>query len=973
MAFDLCDQCGRGYMSDSEVTVFIVQGRENEISQLQLRLNSALAGNPQVAFVAGDAGVGKTVLVREFCRLAQESNPKLVVAWGECSTQRGLSEPYLPFKEIISLLAGNVENSLVTNTLSKENESRLKRLMAHTGEAIVELGPDLVGTFIPGVGLLLRAGAFVAKKAGWLKSLEKLVKNPPSREQLKPEQLFEQFGRVVVQVSKKAPLILVLDDLHWSDKGTLDLLFYFTRRIRNVTGLSLLIVGMYRLAEVKLGREGSRHPLEPVLNETKRYWGEVEISLMSTVGGTNGRRFVDALLDTEPNRLDENFRALIFQRTEGHPLFTIELLRALQEREVITRDNQSRWFVCSEVTLEELPDRIEAVLNERIGRVDQDLREVLACGCVEGQTFTAEVMAQVLHREKLWLAHRLDEELTQLHQLILPAGEVELNHQRLHFYRFRHPLFQQYLYESLGPLRREELHAAIGKAVEELYQEHVSSIAGKLAWHFDLAGEADKAIKYYYEAATQARQIFAHDNALNLYDRALELLRTDTDPELHFGLLSGRRRIYRLQGKKTEEFTDLTEMLKVGEQINDVRLLAKTRDWRASYYVTLNDYETAKKESQEGLRAAREAQDLQLISQCLSTMALATRWGGDLKTALNVAQEGLVAAQRAGDQEEEADSLIHLGLIRFDLGEFDKARAYLESALAIFQSIRDRLGECNSHYLLSYVAYGCGNFAEAHCHSEQALALSRKVGNREHEAETLNSLAIYYLDLGDYPTAVSYCEQALSIYREIEDRRGEALGLLNLGLALGEQGRFRDALERLEQALYIGRSIGGKRTEAYALTYMGLVFEGLGQSEEASRAYAQAVDLRRHLGQDALSIDGLAGLARTALSMGQLSDAQGYTRQILQWISKNGAEGIECPIRVYRTCTEVLQASGESARARAIAGEAYTLLMGRADRIDNPELRHSFLNNVSFNREIAEIWAESQGESTKTAPYLDEC
>ena len=150
--------------------------RERELERFDGFLGRALAGQGQVCFVTGEAGSGKTTLVLEFARRAQEEHGDLVVAVGQSDAQTGEGDAYLPFREVLGQLTGDVEGKLAQEAISQENASRLRKLLALSGQALVELGPDLIGIFVPGAGLATRLGAFVADKAGWMDRLERLTK-----------------------------------------------------------------------------------------------------------------------------------------------------------------------------------------------------------------------------------------------------------------------------------------------------------------------------------------------------------------------------------------------------------------------------------------------------------------------------------------------------------------------------------------------------------------------------------------------------------------------------------------------------------------------------------------------------------------------------------------------------------------------------------------------------------------------------
>ena len=141
-------------------------------------------------------------------------------------------------------------------------------------------------------------------------------------------------------LSKDHTLILVLDDLQWADSGSLNLLFHLARDLKNCR---ILLLGTYRPDDVALGRDGARHPLELILNELKRYNGDIIIDL-SNSSSDESRTFTNELINSEPNDLDATFREKLFAHTDGHPLFAVELLRNLQERGSLLKDQDGCWI-----------------------------------------------------------------------------------------------------------------------------------------------------------------------------------------------------------------------------------------------------------------------------------------------------------------------------------------------------------------------------------------------------------------------------------------------------------------------------------------------------------------------------------------------------------------------------------------------------------------------------------------------------
>lgn len=901
----------------------------------------------------------------------------------------------MPFKEMLRALSGDRDAGSTGTVISQENARRLKRTAGYSGQAIIELAPDLVGVFVPLAGLFMKAASFIAKKIGWVEFLERLEKGIEYQADVAPEQIFEQFTRVVLKISESIPLILVLDDLHWADAGSLSLLFYLSRRLSEAK-CRLMIIGTYRPSEVKLSHEDSRRLLESISNEVQRYRGDVEIDLTATVSGETGRAFVIAALDAEPNSFDEDFRRSIFELTQGHPLFTVELLIALRERGVVSKDERGRWFVSRPVSLEELPKKVEAVIKERVDRVEPELRTVLNCGSVEGEEFTAEVVSHVHDLPMLRLSKYLDSDLRARHRLIKEMGEARSGEQPLHYYRFQHSLFRQYLYDSLGRLQRQQLHGAVGAALEKVHASDLGAVAGKLALHFDLAGDAAKAILYYRQAADWARLSFSSEAALSLYSRALEILGADGEVTLRFELLMGRERVLNLTGRRERQKADLDELLKLIGVKGDDSHLAEVYNRLADYHSVLSDFEASISIAAKAEEVARRCGNARAEAASLALQAWVYQRLGKSESARRAALTAIDAADAVGDLRSKAGAFNHLGSVCHDAGSYTEAQEYYEQALEIMRALSDVRGEAITQINLGVIHYRTRRYAEARRCYEEALAVRHNIGDKVGEAAVLSNLGVLYYTtreyeaainaqkralnirievgekqgegislmnlalvehaLGYYPEARAHLIEAVEIRRALRDRRGVAIGLNNLANVLCATGEYDYAVLLQRRALRKLRNIGARADEAYSLSYLGRALEGCGRLVAADEAYAAALRMRRDLGQQALAVSDLAGLARVASARGEMVTALGHVREALAGVEEHGPAGIDDVGVVYLTCVRVLEKSGHTEWASDVLRQARSDIMDVAVKIEHDDMRRSFLNNVPEHAELNRLW-----------------
>lgn len=638
-----------------------VVARETQLTRLEDALAAALGGAGRVVFIAGEVGSGKTALLGEFTRRALQAHPELLIATGSCDAAAGIGDPYLPFREILQLLTGDIEPKRAGATLTPEHARRLWTATPDAMKALVEHGPDLVDSFVPGAGLALRAEAFTGAfaRSSWPDAahmrLEQLLRlhtdappsaHPAAGRSMHQSDIFEQATHVLQTLARRHPLCLLLDDLQWADTGSLSLLFHLGRRI---AASRILVVAAYRPDDVVTVPGADRRPLELVVNELRRISGEETIDL----DACDGRDFVTALLRAEPYHLGPDFGELLLRRTEGHPLFTVELLRSLEERGDLVRDADGRWTEGPELHWDRLPARVEAAIAERIGRLSDQCRTLLAAASVEGQEFTAEVIARAAAVSEQTVFQCLSGDLAHRHRLVTAVSVQRAGQQRLSRYRFRHHLFQQFLYDHLDEVRRSHLHESIGDTLERLHVEtpnELDALAPRLAWHYAMAGLADRAAACHLRAGYRAARLSAYEEAIAHLSRGLALLdalpATPDRVRLKLDLRLAMALPYSLLlGFWAPERTDALE--------------------RA--------YELAQHPALSASLQRRRA---------LAAVAFFANWSAQPERTLEIGKELLRLAEQAQDQEHIRLAHSLLGSAHAMRAELTEAHAYLDRALA---------------------------------------------------------------------------------------------------------------------------------------------------------------------------------------------------------------------------------------------------------------------------------------------------
>jgi predicted ATPase len=960
-------------------------------------LQRALVDEGQICFVTGEAGSGKTALVHKFTQRAQEKHRELVTAFGQCDAQTGMGDAYLPFREVLDLLTGDVDAKVEQGAITKENARRLRGIVSSSAEALMELGPDLLELFIPWAGLAVRLSSFAAEKTGLMDRLKQRFgrdRQPraPKTEGIDQSQIFEQYVSVLQALSNHHPLLIVLDDLQWADASSIELLFHLVRRMGDA---ALLVVATYRPDEVALGRAGGRHPLDKVLAELKRYRGDIWIDL-DKAQETAGLQFVNTLLDREPNRLGETFRATLFRHAGGNALFTVELLREMQQRGDLVRDETGRWVAGSALDWSLLPARIEGVIRERLLRLQGESKQSLTVASVEGTEFTAEVVAQVQRIEPRALVRQLSNEVDRQQHIIESQGTRRLGGQRLSRYAFEHHLFQRYLYGTLDEIERAYLHEDVGLALEAVYDDQADEIAVQLARHFVAAELGDKARRYLRTSGERAAARYAHEEARAYLTHALELTPSDAREE-RYAILLTREHVFHMRGERDLQHKDLRALESLADELADNTRKTEVALRAARYAETISDYPQAAERTLAAIELAQAIGDSASEAAAYLQSGRVAWHQGDYEGARPQLQRALSLARQAALRSIEADCLNNLGIVSWYQGNFEGARIRFEEALPVKQETGDRQGE--GHILMNLASVSCerGRYTEAVAYQQEALATYRATGYRRGQGMALCNLSVLLFEQGEYHRARTCLDECLPIYHGIEDQEGVIASLINMGIISLYVGSHDEAKRHLQEALTLSREIGDRRgeTEAliylsllahhlgddkvarthgeqalrlakksrdlrnrgHALTHLGHALAGLGHMQEAAEAYEEAIELRRQSGEHHRAAESLAGLARVSLALGRPAEALSHVEEILGYLDMNTLDGTDEPFRIYLSCFRVLEANDDD-RAQNVLLRARKLFDERLRNIEKPKLRRSFIEHVPSHSKLAREWRD---------------
>jgi DNA-binding winged helix-turn-helix (wHTH) protein/predicted ATPase len=455
-----------------------VLGRETELAKLHGWLDQALAGERQTVFVTGEPGIGKTTLVQAF--LQQAAGDSILIARGQCLEHYGSGEAYLPVLDGFSRLCRSVAAAQVLNCLRQHAPSWLAQM------------PSVIQ---PAERTVLQSQAQGATR----------------------ERMLREMAEAIEAIAAEFPLLLVLEDLHWSDYSTLDLMSYLARRQDRAR---LLVIGTYRPVDVIVGD----HPLKGVKRELQAHNLCRELPLEYLA-----EEAVAEYLNTRfpGHQLPARLRRTIYQRTEGNPLFMVNLVEYLIDQKMIVEE-KGAWNLRVELSDIEkgVPTNLRQLIEKQIERLDPDQRTVLEAASVAGMECSSIAIAAGLDMPIASVEKHCDE-LAGRHQFLSPAWLVELPDGTVTpRHRFIHVLYRDVPYRMMAPMRRSQIHQRIAERGVAIYGDHCSEIAAELAMHFEQSRDWPHALEYLLKAAENAAACSAHHEASDLANRGLEILKS---------------------------------------------------------------------------------------------------------------------------------------------------------------------------------------------------------------------------------------------------------------------------------------------------------------------------------------------------------------------------------------------------------------------------------------------------------------
>ena len=927
-------------------------GRERELCRLQEAYKTAVdQRETTIITLVGDAGVGKSRLLYEFENWI-ELRPELIGYLKGRAFQQTQGIPHFLLKDMLATRFQILESDSL-QTVRRKFINELAEVLPEDGE----MKAHILGTWL----------GYDFSDSPHLQP----IKDDPEQIKNRATLYLTQF---LTAISNKQPVVILLEDIHWADKGSLDAVFDLVRRQPQ---LPLLIICLAR----------------PSLYERHPQWGKslkgVARLDVAPLSDEDTRALVEEILhqvETLPRLLID----LVGSRAEGNPFYAEELIKMLIDDGIIVTGGE-KWHVTEEKLLGlEVPTTLTGVLQARLDSLNRNERQVIQQASVIGRTFWDKALAEFPGDGQTALPALSARGFIYFQAGTAFAGTAE--------YVFKHALLRDVIYETVLKRLRHLYHELVADWLVVAAQsngriDEYSSVIGK---HFELANNRKKAAIWYDRAGNQAAATFSYEEAIHYLTLALRFTDED-DIAARFAYLQTREKAYDMQGNRTAQHEDLDSLTLLANKLGSTEqvtialrrinyaistsnysdatsaaqeVINLTQTIVAATLVTeaeghelwgyalwrLGQFQEAQKRLETSLNLAEEIGNNECIAKCLNSLGNLSGIQGNDATARKYFSDALSIWRDLGDRRGESVVLGNLGIIAEHQQDYAKAQAHHEQALTIKREVGDRKGEAAILLNLGSLALKQGNYVRARINYEQSLAIQRQIDDRQGEATSLTGLGVVVYEQGKDAEARLFHEESLAIKRAVGDRFGEMASLYNIGAVAMNQEDYVTAQGYFEQSLVICNEIGNRYAEGINLNELGAVALAQADFQLAESHYHQALAIRQEMNQTHHCVEDWAGLAQVNLSLGNRKRAYHYSEKILNYLNENPhLHGAEYRLRAFRFIWEALISLDQNSEADRVLTQAAQIIGDYLAKNEEPDLQATYLSQP-HHRVLWEAW-----------------
>jgi tetratricopeptide (TPR) repeat protein len=820
---------------------------------------------------------------------------------------------------------------------------------------------DAIGALLDGPGRERLASLMRTYAPTWCTELPAAFASTGAFERLQQEtigatkeRMMREMGDALGMFAASSPIVLLLEDLHWADPSSVDLLRHICQRIGTQR---LLIAGTFRPEDI----ERSNHPLKSYKAEMQTHHLCEEVALHSL-----GRDHIAEYLNATfmPNDFPPELAALIHDKTEGHPLFATNLLQYLGERGDIAKVN-AHWKLVrplAEMDLE-APESVRSLIGKKIDALEEEERRTLQYASVEGTEFLSTVVASLLGVDEVDLEERLAH-LEKTDRLIETRGEEELPDGSLATrYRFSHALYQNFLYGNLVNKRRTMLHQQAGEQLARHYGKRAAQIATQLAMHFELGRDFARAIEHLIQAGDNATKLYANAEAAEHYTHALDLvekLPAEGRAEILVTLYEKRGAVNMALSRFPESIDDYTNMLKHQDALGSPEKQSAALNALALTLFFAHRLEEMEERTTEAIAAAKRAGSEELRLQTLALLGLKHLCYGELPEGKAILDDVIQTARAIKHKPTLTAGLVWRGCLYFFQTDYERVIEIETEARQLASEIRDSFLLLTSMFFLGLSQGNLGRMSEALSTLKEAIDMARRNGDHFWFPRMPNCIGWIHRELQDFEGALKHDEEGLGVSRQHHVLEAEANSLINLGIDYTHSGKTQETISAFNDVRDIFNRDAWFRWR-YNIRLEAATAEHWLRQGDLSKAREFAQRLLDTAGRyEAHKYIAVAHKLTAQISIAA-GDPAGGESEFMAALGELRQHPV--PVVAWKTYAELgrLKSSlGDSAAARESFARAAGIVNACAANINDAALRETFLNSEA----VREVMAGADGSLT---------
>ncbi len=715
-------------------------------------------------------------------------------------------------------------------------------------------------------------------------------------------QIADRFLDLFTDMSDDHPLLILLEDLQWTDESSLFVIDYLSR---NINSEKILIICTRR--------SGKGEATERVVGDLQSD-GYLEDMRLSKLTIHDLKELVDGLYS--PNEFPDNLVNRLSDECEGNPFFVIEMLKQMEQEGGIEMIEGTYRLSKGEFTI---PSSVEEVVYHRLELLEPQAIALIEYASCEG--------GEIDSRIPEWFDFVGDsatgmEALMDSGMLVKEDGK----------YSFSHAIFRDVIYDSLSRWWKNSYHHRLGEYYELTYRDDLPEVYYELARHYGNTNDHSKAYDYSYKAGEKAENALAPEQAIVFYGKALntvgELRLKEGEDERRRDILERLGDMRGLLGDLEDALEyyhkglDLTEDTKIkavmhrklgnvfmitGEydrsiqecdtgiellEENDPEVVRLNRV-KGRTYMRKGDYDDAIKLFEEGLALAELSGDDGEVAEISHNLGTVEWYRGNYGKALEYLEDALEIRKKLDDHRGVARTATNIGIVYYSRGDLDRALEYYRQALVSFEKMGDKVNLASVYGNMGMAYFKRSSYEKALEHFELCLDIFQRVGDKGSAAASIVNIALVHERRGDTANALVNHKKALEIMEKLDDKDSMATSILNMGSVYIKLGDMEKGLYYNQKALELSESIGGKETMAHSLFNIGLIMRKKGMYKESKDFHKQAVTIADEIGSTDISIETYCELVRDELAVGDVEMAMEYAIKAEELSKKTNSRKLE--------------------------------------------------------------------------------